>query len=841
MIKIKGYTIQERIGRGGMAEVYKARQDVFDRIVAIKVLSPELEANREFSERFVNEAKNAASFNHPNIVTIHDAGKSENHSYIVMEFAEYGDLSDRIARGLKLQQVIAIMKQLCAALSYIHERGIVHRDIKPANIFFRKDDTAVIADFGISKTLSNDEKLTQVGMAIGSPDYMSPEQCMGLELDARSDLYSLGVVFYEMLSHRKPYQATDPTGVSMQHISAPVPDLPEEFSLFQPVLDRLMAKSAEERYANAAAVSDALEQTYHAYLSASESDTTRIKPMSDTDKTTVSVSQGPTVKMPEVKRRSLLPLMGGGIALLALVALFFIFNRPESEIKPPSVAHMPEDESKAPAQTPVPALPEAELLPTEPEAPSVAGPVITPSPLEETKPQVTETDKEAIKPAIKIVRFEGVGKSRNKTEARKAAINDLAARLLPEIRKQDVICRKLYPQRNNCQIDDIIFLKTDIPLLGTIENYDNGVYRVELNSVNALPVYQKQLVAQLQKIQSALPKLENIKDPKDLEKLFAEVRKYNHYAVLALMLGDEQIKTLRKSELDIVAKLVERNAIVSSIEEAAQYILAYLKVRSALLTPPRAEGYTEITTFANAVFKALKDKLATRKASLEEKYQLKGGYQIFRNKYIVLSYDLINSYAEILNSSVVILKSTASLDFRTSAEAPQSFVHLLYAPMPVSKGFMGELTTNLGSENLLFHKGDNLQLFARLNQAGYFYLAGHVVTKNSEFSYLLDINDDANNPFIMEVKPEQVGQFINLGEYEVSEPFGVEYIQMIASNENLRRQLPRYRWDEKLEYYVIDESRGNASQGVSIVRGLKKLRDKQQRVHESVMTITTME
>ena len=258
MISIPGYKITKTIGRGGMATVYLATQESIGREVAIKVMSPALAADPSFSDRFVKEAR-MANLSHPNIVTVYDAGEVDGTNFIVMEYASGGNLDSLIRQGISISRSLEVIKQIASALHYSCNKGFIHRDVKPENIIFREDGSAVLMDFGIAKAISSGTQLTMVGSTIGSPNYMSPEQARGLELDGRSDLYSLGIVFYETLTGTKPYDASDTYVIGLKHINDPIPQLPGNLSQFQPVIDRLLAKSPDGRFDNGNQLIQALE------------------------------------------------------------------------------------------------------------------------------------------------------------------------------------------------------------------------------------------------------------------------------------------------------------------------------------------------------------------------------------------------------------------------------------------------------------------------------------------------------------------------------------------------------------------------------------------------------
>ncbi len=259
------YQIQERIGSGGMARVFKAYDTNLDRPVAIKILHEHLAEDATFKERFEREAKFVASFNHPNIVQIYDFDSIKRDGqaifYMVMPLIPgkslekvLSDLAQR-EEALPRDRILRIMQDLTSAIDYAHERGMVHRDVKPANILFDENDRAVLTDFGIAR-LAEHSNLTQEGVVVGTPAYMSPEQVAGGQIDNRSDIYALGIIFYEMLTGQPPFKDDGSLSVLLQHINAPVPSLSEFTHMPEDNLDavvfRALAKNADERYQTAA-------------------------------------------------------------------------------------------------------------------------------------------------------------------------------------------------------------------------------------------------------------------------------------------------------------------------------------------------------------------------------------------------------------------------------------------------------------------------------------------------------------------------------------------------------------------------------------------------------------
>jgi serine/threonine protein kinase len=258
-IVIPGYRIERKLGQGGMATVYLAIQESFDREVALKIMSPFLNSDPSFTTRFVREARIVAQIHHASIVPVMDVGEHATHHYLSMEYLPGGDLKHRIGEGRHgLSLAVTACLAISAALDVAHRKGFVHRDIKPENILFREDGTPVLTDFGIARAIDSGASLTMAGMMVGTPNYMSPEQVKGQELDGRSDLYSLGIVFYETLTGSVPFRADSTMSLALKHLSDPLPPLPPEFALYQPFIDRLTAKEREDRFASGAEVSRAL-------------------------------------------------------------------------------------------------------------------------------------------------------------------------------------------------------------------------------------------------------------------------------------------------------------------------------------------------------------------------------------------------------------------------------------------------------------------------------------------------------------------------------------------------------------------------------------------------------
>jgi serine/threonine protein kinase len=247
---LKGYEVEKRISGGEIASVYLSKDSATGKNVVLKVLRqvPDAGGADIAFERFLREFELIGKISHPNVVKIHELGIADDHAYIAMEHCSRGSLKRRIRIGMYADRAEEIMRQIAEALLAIHAVGILHRDLKPTNVMFREDDSVALIDFGLAKQVHFDAELTGAGEIFGTPYYMSPEQGHGEALDLRSDIYSLGVVFYEMLTGSKPYEGGTAMNVILKHAREPVPRLPKHLAQYQPAIDKMMAKKPEQRF-----------------------------------------------------------------------------------------------------------------------------------------------------------------------------------------------------------------------------------------------------------------------------------------------------------------------------------------------------------------------------------------------------------------------------------------------------------------------------------------------------------------------------------------------------------------------------------------------------------------
>ena len=378
------YRIVGLLGRGGMSDVYRAEDERLGREVALKAVPPEFARYPDRVKRFEREVRAAAQLTHTNIVTVHEFGKSEGQLFYIMALMTGGDLKARIRdnpEGMPVAEARTVAAAMARALDYAHQRGFVHRDVKPENILFGEDGTPRLTDFGIARVMAEETRMTATGIGIGSPRYMSPEQARGQAVDGRSDLYSLGVVFYEMLTGQVPFDAADTFAVGLRHINDPVPRLPQKVAAWQPVLDRALAKSPEDRYASAGELAEVLASDAPPRAPGTETlpaqpEATGTMPaqpdLAPTTQPEKSAAPTPAAAKP---RRGPLIAVAGGLLVLALAVIGYLSLQDGNGPEPtPSNGAEGEETVQADAESAdAAATPESQVDPESPEPGSPEG------------------------------------------------------------------------------------------------------------------------------------------------------------------------------------------------------------------------------------------------------------------------------------------------------------------------------------------------------------------------------------------------------------------------------------------------------------------------------------
>lgn len=274
-VTIPGIKVLRLIGEGGMARVYLASRESDDEPLVVKILKSEVMGDPKVLQRFHEEYSLIERIRSRHIARIHGHGESGGHAYLVMEFFDGGDLNQRLGgKALPAEEALQIFRELMFALGDIHEQGVLHRDLKPQNLMFRGDGSLAILDFGIAKHVDSVDR-TKHGEILGTPRYMSPEQVRSMALDMRTDIYSAGVLLFQMMAGRHLFEGETAVEVALQHLNIPAPPLPEALAAYQPLLDKLVEKDRDARFRNADEVIGFLSRKYYQGIGAAHAEITQ--------------------------------------------------------------------------------------------------------------------------------------------------------------------------------------------------------------------------------------------------------------------------------------------------------------------------------------------------------------------------------------------------------------------------------------------------------------------------------------------------------------------------------------------------------------------------------------
>jgi serine/threonine protein kinase len=262
---IPGYRRVRQIAAGPVSDLFLAESEGAGKLVVLKVARDQHQDQHDLDHtfrRFLQEYEIVQRIRHPSVVRLYDLGISDDHAWLVMEYFRAGDLRKRMRAGMRPRPALRTAIGIARALEAMHGAGVLHRDIKPGNVMLREDGSLALIDFGMSKDTALELDVTDTGLIFGTPHYMSPEQGHGEPIDARSDLYSLGVIVFEMLAREKPYAAENPMAIIYKHRKEPIPRLPQTFEALQPLIDRFLAKDPNDRFANATEAAEGLAQAH---------------------------------------------------------------------------------------------------------------------------------------------------------------------------------------------------------------------------------------------------------------------------------------------------------------------------------------------------------------------------------------------------------------------------------------------------------------------------------------------------------------------------------------------------------------------------------------------------
>lgn len=457
-------------------------------------------------------------------------------------------------------------------------------------------------------------------------------------------------------------------------------------------------------------------------------------------------------------------------------------------------------------------------------------------------------------PTHKIVHFTGIGRANNKRLADQGALEELRNNINDAVTNNQEACSSTAKALLSvCQKTQYSILSQDeLPLLGVQyirqQEAQGNITSAEINATVSLKEYQAQIKAEHHSLLQLLDKFQQNKTPNATEKrqLGVHLRRYLGLATVAAVLGETQYSK-NSEEFKPILKHISAYQIAKSLDEAATMIMAAVPTSNIHVFPARQYNALEVTPFGAELAKHLTQKLKSKKLNSKSfnnampKHTLVGNYRICNNGDMLLNYDLIGKTYLVADTISLRIAKNVYAKYRAQPIS-ENFDQVFMQKTAAQEGFRSDITTNHGKQNLLFRDSELVNFYARLSQPGYFFIVGHVmIPGENNFSYLLELDEDpGNEKFIFQVSPENINQYIDLGEYEMGAPFGNEYLQLVASSKP--PELPNTRWNKEMELDILDDSTNSLEKSVERVRAARKVKkSKHIKIHESLLSYTTMQ
>ena len=438
----------------------------------------------------------------------------------------------------------------------------------------------------------------------------------------------------------------------------------------------------------------------------------------------------------------------------------------------------------------------------------------------------------------------GIGYGKSEKEAKKNALADLSSLIRVEVKTKFFKKFTKIGSKYTKDIKNLILTESDLPILGVQYNMyaakSELMAKAHLNPDNVKKIYKDELDTTHNNIYKSLELLKKTKSDDEkyqiLSNLLTLIDSYAKYKAVGILIDIDNIKTLPVTETEVKAKLLSLEKSVNSINIGARALIKDLKYDKIYIFPPTTLNSQEITPFASVLKDKMSEYLKNNRSPKNANYYYKGSYIINKNS-IDVTYRLIDSYGKVILTKVVNFNKKAYKNYRVIPQTVD-FDKLLHQGVVISNKLRVNVATNKGSRNLIFKEKQVIKILIKMNRPGYFYIVGHVNKKQEKYSYLLELNEGmGNRKFIQRISADDVNKWISLGEFEVVKPFGVESLQVMASNKDLINSVPNNKYDNKAELYKISN---NPKKAVIKTRALRRKKSKKTLIAETALTFTTM-